>query len=506
MANDTSLTPMMEQYFRVKGEVRDAFLFFRLGDFYEMFYEDAKIAAPLLGLALTSRQKVPMCGVPYHAVNSYLTKLLRLGHKVAICDQVEDPKTAKGVVKREVIKVLTPGTAVEIESDDAKETTFIASVDLEEDGWGLALADLVSGEMRTVEGEWPDLKTLADEMFRAAPKEILFPEGAEERLGRVLAANGLVSVPKSPAEPWLFDYPQASHVLLEHFGAKSLAGFGLADRNRAVSAAGALLYYMKKVRRDSLGLIDRISYLHTGDRLNLDATTIRNLELVRNLRDGRVKDSLLDVVDFTVTAPGGRLLRAWLLQPLFDAEAIRERLDAVEEALRLTIDRRELRDSSGASTTWSGSSGKISLAAAHPRDLVALKRSLAPLPGDPGRGPGALGEALPGYPRPMGQRGRRRRPHREGHPGRTGLSADRRRDHQGRISRRARRAAIRQPLGKDLHRPDREAGARADGHRLPQGPLQQGFRLLHRGDEAQPSPGPRRIICASRRSSAPSAS
>jgi DNA mismatch repair protein MutS len=381
MANDTSLTPMMEQYFRVKAEVRDAFLFFRLGDFYEMFYEDAKLAAPLLGLALTSRQKVPMCGVPYHAVNSYLTKLLRLGHKVAICEQVEDPKAAKGVVKREVIKVLTPGTAVEIESDDAKETTFIASLDVEEGGWGLALADLVSGEMRTLEGEWTDLKALADEMFKAAPKEILFAEGAEESLGRVLAANGLVSVPKSPAEPWLFDYAQASHVLLDHFGAKSLAGFGLADRNRAVSAAGALLYYMKKVRRDSLALVDRISYLHSGDCLSLDATTIRNLELVRNLRDGRVKDSLLDVIDFTVTAPGGRLLRAWLLQPLFDAAAIRDRLDAVEEALRLTIERREVRDLLAGVHDLERLVGKISLSAANPRDFVALKKSLSPLPG-----------------------------------------------------------------------------------------------------------------------------
>jgi len=380
MANDTSLTPMMEQYFRIKDEVRDALLFYRLGDFYEMFYEDAKEAAPLLGLALTSRQKVPMCGVPYHAVNTYLTKLLRLGRKVAICEQVEDPRTAKGVVKREIIKVLTPGTAVEIEADDAKETMFIASLALEEKGWGLALADLASGAMRTLEGEWADIKTLADEMFLAAPREILFPEGGEERLGRVLAANGLVSVPRSPVEAWLFDYPQASHVLLDHFGAKSLAGFGLADRHRAVSAAGALLYYMKKVRRDSLALVDRISYVQAGDRLSLDAATIRNLELVRNLRDGRVKDSLLDVVDFTVTAPGGRLLRAWLLQPLFDAAAIRGRHDAVEEALRLTIDRGGLRELLAGVHDLERLVGKISLAAASPRDLVALKKSLAPLP------------------------------------------------------------------------------------------------------------------------------
>jgi DNA mismatch repair protein MutS len=380
MANDNSLTPMMEQYFRIKAEHRDAFLFFRLGDFYEMFYEDAKLAAPLLGLALTSRQKVPMCGVPFHAVNSYLTKLLRLGHKVAICEQVEDPKAAKGVVKREVIKVLTPGTAVEIDSDDAKETMAIAAIDFGEDGWGLAIADLASGEMRTLEGAWPGMKALADEMFKAAPKEILYAEGAEDKLSRVLATNGLLSVPQSPAEPWLFDYHQANHILLDHFGAKSLAGFGLADKPRAVSAAGALLYYMKKVRRDSLALIDRISYLHPGDRLYLDAVTIRNLELVRNLRDGRVKGSLVDVIDFTVTAPGGRLLRTWLLRPLCDAAAIRDRLDAVDEALRQTISRGELRAIIAGVHDLERLVGKISLAAASPRDFVALKKSLAPLP------------------------------------------------------------------------------------------------------------------------------
>jgi len=380
MANETSPTPMMEQYFRIKAEHRDALLFFRLGDFYEMFYEDAKTAAPLLGLALTSRQKVPMCGVPYHAVNSYLTKLLRLGRKVAICEQVEDPKSAKGVVRREVIKVLTPGTAVEIDAEDARESLTIAALDLGDRGFGLALADLVTGGMRTFEGEWADLRTLADELFKAGPREVLFPEGAEEALGCVLAAAGLESAARSPAEPWTFDPPQAGQVLLDHFGAKSLAGFGLAEKPRAVAAAGALLYYMKKVRRSSLAQVDRISYLHAGGRLGLDAVTIRNLELVRNLRDGRIKDSLLDVIDFTVTPPGGRLLRAWLLQPLSDAAGVRDRLDAVEEALRLTIDRGGVRELLTGVHDLERLVGKISLAAANPRDLVALKGSLAPLP------------------------------------------------------------------------------------------------------------------------------
>jgi DNA mismatch repair protein MutS len=380
MANETSLTPMMEQYFRIKELHPDALLFFRLGDFYEMFYEDAKTAAPVLDIALTSRQKVPMCGVPHHAVNSYLPKLLRQGFKVAICEQVEDPKAAKGVVRREILKVLTPGTAVEIESEEAKESTFIVSLALAEDGWGMALADLATGEVRTLEGAWAEAKLLVDEIFKAGPKEILYPEGAEDALRRVVPAEGGNGAALSPAEGWLFDPPQAARVVLEHFGARSLAGFGLEDKPRAVAAAGALIAYVKKVRRDSLALVHRLSYLNTGGHLVLDATTVRNLELVRNLRDGKLRGTLLDVVDFTVTAPGGRLLRAWLLRPLCDAAGIRDRQDAVAEALAATIARREIREALKSVQDLERLVGKIALAAAHARDLVALKRSLAPLP------------------------------------------------------------------------------------------------------------------------------
>ncbi|MCX6570089.1 MAG: DNA mismatch repair protein MutS [Candidatus Aminicenantes bacterium] len=380
MANDSSLTPMMEQYFRIKELHRDALLFFRLGDFYEMFYDDAKLAAPILDIALTSRQKVPMCGVPYHAVGSYLPKLLRQGHKVAICEQVEDPKAAKGVVRREVIKVLTPGTAVEFETEDAKESTFIVSLALEEDGWGMALVDLVAGEVRALQGAWPEAKLLADEIFKSAPKEILYPEGAEDALQRVLSLSGTAGVALSPAEGWLFDPPQAARVVLEHFGARSLAGFGLEDKRLAVAAAGALIAYVKKVRQDSLSLVHRISYLHSGNHLVLDATTVRNLELVRNLREGKVKDTLLEVIDFTLTAPGGRLLRSWLLRPLFDTKEIAARQDGVAEALGATIGRRELREVLKGVHDLERLAGKIALAAAHPRDLVALKKSLVPLP------------------------------------------------------------------------------------------------------------------------------
>ena len=379
MAKDDSLTPMMEQYFRIKELHRDAVLFFRLGDFYEMFYEDAKLAAPLLGIALTSRQRVPMCGVPHHAVASYVPKLLRAGRKVAICEQVEDPKAAKGVVKREVIRVLTPGTAVEIDIDDAKEGLSVASLALENAGWGMALLDLVAGEIRTLQGLWPESKALADELFKSAPREIVYAAGAEEALERVLSVNGPGMIARSPVEGWLFDVPQASRALLDHFGARSLAGFGLEGKGLAVSAAGALLDYVKKVRRDSLSLVHRIAYLHTGSHLVLDTTTIRNLELIRNLRDGKVTGSLLDVIDFTVTAPGGRLLRSWLLRPLYDTAAIEARLEAVGEALRATIGRREIRDILKEVHDLERLASKVSLGVAHPRDLVALKASLGPL-------------------------------------------------------------------------------------------------------------------------------
>jgi DNA mismatch repair protein MutS len=380
MANNASLTPMMEQYFRIKELHRDALLFFRLGDFYEMFYEDAKVAAPVLDIALTSRQKVPMCGVPYHAIASYLPKLLRQGFKVAICEQVEDPKAAKGVVRREVIKVLTPGTAVEVETEEAKEGTFIASLALEDAGWGLALVDLAAGEVRTLEGTWPEAKVLADELFKASPKEVLYPEGTDEALRRVLPDDGEAGAALSPAEGWLFDPPLAARVVLEHFGARSLAAFGLEEKPRAVAAAGALIAYVKRVRQDSLALVHRISYLNPASHLVLDATTVRNLELVRNLRDGRLKGTLLDVIDFTVTAPGGRLLRSWLLRPLRDAAGIVARQDAVAEALGATVVRRELRETLKGTLDLERLAGKIALGAAHPRDIVALKRSLALLP------------------------------------------------------------------------------------------------------------------------------
>lgn len=379
MSSKNSLTPMMGQYHRIKKDYQDAILFYRLGDFYEMFYEDAKIASSILEIALTSRQKVAMCGVPYHAADSYLAKLLKRGYKVAICEQVEDAKLARGVVKRDVVKVLTPGTAVEVELEGSRESNYIASLCVKRESWGLAVIDLASGQMRTFQDS-KGRRLLADELFKMSPKEIVFPSEEEAEVDNILLKQNISSVLKSPVEDWAFDFYQAKNILLTHFQVKSLAGFDLEDKEMAVSAGGALLYYLKKVRKDSLALVHYISFIHSADHMVLDATTIKNLELLHNLRDGSLRDSLLDIIDLTVTSMGGRLLRSWLLQPLLDPSRVKERADAVADFQKHTIERHGLRENLKEIFDLERLTGKISLGVAHPKDLLSLKKSLFPLP------------------------------------------------------------------------------------------------------------------------------
>ncbi len=352
MSKKNSTTPMMQQYHKIKNKHPDALLFFRLGDFYEMFFEDAKTAAPVLEIALTSRQKVPMCGVPYHAAHSYLVKLLRKGYKVAICEQIEDPKQARGVVKRDVVKILTPGTAIELDLDEGKENTYIASIYLQEEKWGLALIDLASGEMKTTQRESRDM--IADELFKVFPKEIIYPEGQAKEAEGILSRSEMNAVVRSPREDWTFDVSQAFSLLIDHFRVRSLDGFGLDGKDLAISASGALLHYLKNLRKDSLSLVHGLSFVQSTQHMVLDATSIKNLELTKNLRDGRVKDSLLDVIDFSGTPMGGRLLRNWLLHPLLDSSEIGRRLEAVDDLLSKTIERQELRTEFRAFSTWRG--------------------------------------------------------------------------------------------------------------------------------------------------------
>ena len=484
---------MMTQYFRIKKEHPDALLFFRLGDFYEMFYEDARTASPVLEIALTSRQKVPMCGVPYHAVNSYLAKLLRRGFKVAVCEQTEDPRAARGVVRREVIKVLTPGTAVEVENGEARENVYIASVLVREDGWGLAFVDLVSGEVRTLQGRPEDSRAASDELFKVSPHEILFPEGEEDAVSQLLRPQGAFSVTRSAVEAWAFDPLQARELIEEHFRVRSLAGFGLDGMDLAISAAGALLHYVRKVRKDSVNLVHRIRYVHSGDRLVLDAATVRNLELVRNIRDDRQKDTLLEIMDLTMTSMGGRMLRGWILEPLCDAGTINARLDAVEEALRLTIDRHEVREELKGIHDLERLTGKISLCGRPPQGPGFPEEVPRAAAADKGKAQGLCGRDLPGGPGTMGRRPGYRRAHRQDDPRRTGLSDHGRRDRQGGFQRRSRRAEDRVEVRQSLHRAPGEEGKGADGDLFAQGSLQQSLRFLYRCHETQSPPGPVRL-------------
>ncbi len=370
----------MEQYLNLKRKHPDSLLFFRLGDFYEMFYEDAKKASPVLEIALTSRQKVPMCGIPFHAADSYLTKLLKHGFKVAVCEQVEDPKHAKGVLKRDVVKVLTPGTAIELDIEEDRESTYVSSLVFEEDSWGLAVIDLVSGQLKTAQSDSETQRVLADYLYRFSPKEIIYPQGQESRVEDILMHNNLGFVMKSPQEDWLFDLAQARSTLMDQFRVKSLEGYGLAEKPVAVSAAGALLHYLRKLRKDSLLLIHRMAYIQPRQFMVLDTSTIKNLELVKNLRDGKRNDSLLDMLDMTGTSMGARLLKSWLLQPLMDTASIESRLEAVEDLLGSTIQRHDLRETLKQIYDLERLTGKISLGVANARDLRALHRSLVLLP------------------------------------------------------------------------------------------------------------------------------
>jgi len=379
-SREDAITPMMQQYLKIKKQYKNCLLFFRLGDFYELFYDDARIASSILDIALTSRQKVPMCGVPYHAAQSYLNKLLRHGYRVAICEQVEDPKLARGVVKREVVRVLTPGTAIEVEPEGAREGVVLISLCLEDEGWGLASLDMLGGRIRATQRKERSRQGLIDEIYRLSPREILFPQSEEKEIASLLSSFQQNALTMSPAEDWIFDLAQARSLLLSHFGVESLEGFGLEGKGLALRAAGGLLHYLRTLRPESLRFIEGVSSYETSQFMILDSTAIRNLELVRNIRDGREKDSLLDVIDMTVTAAGARMLRSWLLEPLLNLDLIRQRQDAVEDFYGHTIERQELRKLLKQVGDLERLTGKVSLGMANPRDLVSLKKALRLLP------------------------------------------------------------------------------------------------------------------------------
>ena len=377
----------MRQYQSIKRQHPDAILFFRMGDFYETFYEDAKIASRVLGIALTSRGKstgkpIPLAGVPYRAADTYLTKFIKAGYKVAICEQVEDPKKAKGIVKREIIRVVTPGTIIEPNILDKKANNYLVSISHIDDRYGFAHVDLSTGEFSVTELETEN--KLMTEVERIHPAECLVIEQFEDVGARRAVPMQKIIAVVDPAinhvPEWVFSPDAARSELLDHFHTLSLDGFGCENMPAAISAAGALIYYLKDTQKQEVQHIQSLSTYSLDDHMVLDADTQRNLELMRSLRDGSAKGTLLEVLDEALTPMGGRKLRSCILRPLIDVSQIRSRLDAVAEFHGRIVFQDEFREILKDMHDMERLIARISLGTANARDLLALKASLELLP------------------------------------------------------------------------------------------------------------------------------
>src|SRR5215469_10735173 len=390
-------TPLMRQYAAVKKEHPTALLFFRLGDFYELFFDDAVVASKELQITLTSRNKekgiaIPMCGVPYHAAEGYIGKLIRKGFKVAICEQMEDPRLAKKLVRREVTRVLTPGTAAD-SSLGSDENNFLAAMAQVGDRVGFAALDLSTGEFRATEfsGE-AAMRRVQEELEQLRPKELLYASAAPLFSSAAGAKTPMWGQPSSagrsgssltetPLEDWTFAPDHALPLLENHFGVLSLEGFGLAGRTAAASAAGAILYYVRSTQRGSLDHVDRIGWYERQNCLVLDAVTVRNLELIEPLFAGTdAGGTLFRSIDVAVTPMGKRLLRAWLLRPSLDRTEIEGRLASVEAGVQDLVAREELRRALDGVLDLERLLSRVTLETANPRDVLALAASLAKIP------------------------------------------------------------------------------------------------------------------------------
>jgi len=376
------LTPMMRQYQQLKDGHPDTLLMFRLGDFYELFFDDATVAARELQITLTSREigsgrRVPMCGVPYHAVETYLARLVERGYRIAICDQLEDPRKAKGLVKRDVVRVVTPGTVIEPSLLPLDANSYLVAVVAGDERWGLAITDLSTGEFEVTElsGERRDLD-LADELARLHPREVLVSDSAREAL-EALSPKGLRF---TPVDELRFEAAAGRRTLKEHFRVASLDGFGCEHLPVAVAAAGVLLQYLKETQFSPLAHITRIVTYSPENFLVLDEATRRNLEIVHNVRDRSSTGTLLGILDETQTRMGSRTLRQWLLQPLLDREAIGRRQDAVETLVDDPRLREGLRTTLGGIGDLERLMGRVGHGSATPRELVSIAQALRRLP------------------------------------------------------------------------------------------------------------------------------
>jgi DNA mismatch repair protein MutS len=406
-------TPLMRQYHSIKGRYPHALVLFRLGDFYELFYEDAIAASRELQITLTSRNRergepVPMCGVPYHAAEGYIARLLRAGYKIAVCDQMEAPGPGKKLVRREVVRVITPGTATSLNVLEPKENNYLAAISRSAGGSpiGFAYADVTTGEFRTAAFSGSDAEEkLRDELHRLRPREILIPRQAS-LFAAAAGADGEFSSASQAARPeiregvetrideWVFRFDYAERMLREQFGVATLDGFGLGGHPQAVSAAGAVVHYLRETSAmdpengnhsgAALGHLDRVRYYEQADALVLDVVTVRNLELVAPIffEDGvrGASPTLLSALDETTTGMGARLLRQWILRPQVNREEIQARLDAVQELKNHTVLREEIRHNLAGVQDLERVAGRVTLGVASPRDLLGLRQSLARVP------------------------------------------------------------------------------------------------------------------------------
>lgn len=362
-------TPLMRQYHAIKQQVPQALLMFRLGDFYELFYDDAVTAARELEITLTSRNKekdqaIPMCGVPHHSAENYIARLIQRGYRVAVCEQMEDPKFAKKLVKREITRIVTPGTATEAQLLQSRENNYLAAVIRRGERAGVGHVDISTGEFRVTEMDAGDVPAALENLNA---REVLLPDGASLE----------VQCLRTPLEGWIFDYDYSERSLKEHFQLLSLDGCGLEGKPLAVGAAGAILHYLRDTQRSALDHVDRPGYYDRSESMILDSVTVRNLELIEPLFAGERKDStLISVLDQTSTGMGGRLLRNRLLRPSLDQQEIEARLDAVQAMLQGTIQRTEIRKTLSSVLDLERLLAKVTIGNATPRDVLALGRSL----------------------------------------------------------------------------------------------------------------------------------
>ncbi len=377
------LTPLMKQYIQIKEQYKDCILFYRLGDFYEMFLEDAHVCSRELEIALTGKaigkeERMPMCGVPYHSVENYLSKLVSRGYRVAICEQVEDPKTAKGIVKREVVRIVTPGTNLNTQVLDETKNNYLMAIVHTTNAYGISVVDITTGDYFVTEVD--NERKLMDEVYKWAPSEIIcndtfFVSGID-----IEALRNINHLVLSPLEPWYCDDELCVRALKEHFQVATLDGIGLKDYTIGAIAAGCIMQYLRETQKNSLSHITKLTPYTYEKFMLLDSSTVRNLELTETIREKQKKGSLLWVLDKTKTAMGARLLRSYMEQPLIDYDLIIQRLQAVSQLKDNMITREEIREYLNPIYDLERLMGKISYKSANPRDLIAFSSSLSMLP------------------------------------------------------------------------------------------------------------------------------